>query len=64
MYLDEETQKKLRLNNVIQENEVLMKEGDIFIAVNVINQDRRIVSISDPKILESGGSLKPQLLKG
>ena len=64
MYLDEETQKRLRQNNVIKENEVLIKEGDIFIAVNVISQNRRIVSIEDPKILESGGSLKPQLLKG
>lgn len=64
MYLDEDTQIRLRKSNVINDDEVLIKEGDIFIAVNVISQNRRIVSIEDKKILESDRSSKPQLLKG
>ena len=64
MHLDEETQKRLRQDNVITENEVLIKEGDIFVAVNVISQSRRIVKLDDTKILESGLPSKPQLLKG
>ena len=64
MHLDEETQKRLRQDNVITENEVLIKEGDIFVAVNVISQSRRIVKLDDTKILESGSTSKPQLLKG
>ena len=64
MYLDEDTQIRLRKSNVIHDDEVLIKEGDIFIAVNVISQNRRIVSIEDKKILESDRSSKPQLLKG
>ena len=58
MYLDEDTQIRLRKSNVINDDEVLIKEGDIFIAVNVISQNRRIVSIEDKKILESDRSSK------
>ena len=45
MFLSDEIQKELRRINKISQNEVLKKEGDLFIAVNVINQQRRIVSI-------------------
>ena len=64
MYLDEEAQKKLRQDNIINENEVLVKEGDIFVAVNVISQSRRIVKLDNANILEAGLATKPQLLKG
>ena len=64
MYLDEDVQKKLRKKNVISENEILTKEGDIFVAINVLNQDRRIVKLSDASILECDITKKPQLLKG
>jgi len=64
MYLDEDIQKNLRKNSVIAENEVLTKEGDIFVAINVISQNRRIVKLSDTMILECGVNEKPQILKG
>ncbi len=64
MYLDEVVQKKLRSQKVISENEVLTQEGDLFVAINVLNQDRRIVNISENTIFETGAPDEPQLLKG
>ena len=64
MYLDEHIQKKLRAQKIITENEVLTQEGDLFVAVNVLNQDRRIVKLSDPMILENDTAKEPHLLKG
>lgn len=64
MYLDEHIQKKLRAQKIITENEVLTQEGDLFVAVNVLNQDRRIVKLSDPMILENDTTKEPHLLKG
>jgi hypothetical protein len=45
MFLPDDIQRELRKINKITQNEVLKKEGDLFIAVNVINQQRRIVNI-------------------
>jgi hypothetical protein len=61
MYLNESTQKVLRNAGIIAENEVVMQEGDLYIAVNVVSNHRRIVSI-DNKLLENKSNSK--LLKG
>lgn len=43
--LSDEIQAEMRRINKISREEVLKKEGDIFVAVNVVNQQRRIVSL-------------------
>lgn len=45
MFLSDEIQAEMRSINKISQNEVLKKEGDIFVAVNVVNQQRRIVHL-------------------
>ena len=52
MYLDDNVQQALRQMNKIAINEVLKKEGDLFVAVNVETQQRRIVKI-DQSLVES-----------
>ena len=61
MYLSENVQKNLRLSGVISKNEVVMQEGDLYVAVNVVSNERRIVSI-DKQLLENKSTSK--LLKG
>jgi hypothetical protein len=45
MFLSDAVQIELRRLNRINENEVLKKEGDLFIAINVVNQQRRIIQL-------------------
>ena len=52
MYLDDNVQQALRQMNKIAVNEVLKKEGDLFVAVNVETQQRRIVQV-DQSLVES-----------
>ena len=52
MYLDDNVQQALRQMNKIAVNEVLKKEADLFVAVNVETQQRRIVQI-DQSLVES-----------
>ena len=52
MHLSDEVQQRLRSLGKIKSNEVLLKEGDLFIAVNVITQQRRILS-KDLDLLEA-----------
>tara|TARA_R100000697_G_C5345152_1_gene170198 strand:+ start:370 stop:555 length:186 start_codon:yes stop_codon:yes gene_type:complete len=61
MYVDNQLQETLRRQGVISKNEVVSKEGDLYIAVNVIDNSRRIVHI-DRSLLE--GRDKKKLLKG
>ena len=61
MYVDSELQSLLRARGVITENEVVSKEGDLFVAVNVINNSRRIIQL-DQTLLENRSD--KQLLKG
>jgi hypothetical protein len=61
MYLNEELQQLLRAEGVIQENEVVSKEGDLFIAVNVVSNQRRIINVSK-RLIE--GKDTSRLLKG
>ena len=70
MFLPDSVQTELRKINKIQQNEVLKKEGDLFVAVNVINQQRRIVEL-DLELLEkinrlapAGSNLNRRILKG
>ena len=61
MYIDNRLQEALRAQGIISESEVVSKEGDLYVAVNVIDNSRRIVNI-DKTLLE--GRDHKQLLKG
>lgn len=61
MYLEKNLQDTLRLQGVISANEVVLCEGDLYVAVNVIDNSRRIVQL-DKTLLESKN--QKQLLKG
>lgn len=52
MYLPDSVQKTLRNIGKITKNEVVKKEGDLFIAVNVLNQSSRIL-IEEVSLIES-----------
>tara|TARA_B110000858_G_C17501116_1_gene336022 strand:+ start:404 stop:613 length:210 start_codon:yes stop_codon:yes gene_type:complete len=52
MYLSDNVQQALRQMNKIEINEVLKKEGDLFVAVNVVTQQSRIIQI-DHSLVES-----------
>ena len=52
MFLDDNVQQALRQMKKIAVNEVLKKEGDLFVAINVETQQRRIVQI-DHSLVES-----------
>ena len=52
MYLSDDIQKALRSMQKILENEVLLKEGDLYIALNVESKQRRIINI-DRSLIES-----------
>lgn len=52
MYLPDNVQNHLRGNNIISVNEVAKKEGDLYVAVNVVDQQRRIISV-DQQLIES-----------
>ena len=52
MFIPDNIQKQLRNKGVISINEVVKKEGDLYIAVNVLAQSRRITNI-DYALIES-----------
>ena len=62
-YLKEHVQKRLRSAGVISNNEVVQKSGDLFVAVNVLTQERRVVTF-DNSILEDTGTSSSRVLKG
>ena len=47
MFLSDDIQKQLRSKGIININEVVKKEGDLYIAVNVLDQNCRITSINN-----------------
>ena len=53
-YLNENTQKLLRDKGIINENEVVEKQGDLYVAVNVITGTRRTVNVDYSMISEGG----------
>ena len=61
MYLEDTYQERLRQAGIIGPDEVVMREGDLFVAVNVVENKRRIITL-DQKILESRS--RKELLKG
>ena len=52
MYLPDNVQNHLRTQGFICINEVVKKEGDLYVAVNVVDQQRRIVNV-DHQLIES-----------
>ena len=58
MFLPSNIQEELRILNKINENEVLKKEGDLFVAVNVVSQQRRIVQL-ERDLVERISKLSP-----
>ena len=52
MFLPDNIQNHLRNKNILSINEVAKKEGDLYIAVNVIDQQRRIINV-DHQLIES-----------
>jgi hypothetical protein len=67
MFLSDDIQKKLRDSGTISVNEVVKKEGDLYIAVNVLDQSRRITNITNALIESLKTNTQPNgrgLLKG
>ena len=70
-YLPDQVQRELRSLGKITESEAVLKEGDIFVAINVVDQSRRILAL-DVGLVESlyksqtPGNTNPskRLLKG
>ena len=63
MYLDDEIQARLRSMGKISLNEVIIKEGDLYVALDVITKARRIVNI-EKNIEETLNKQKRKILKG
>ena len=59
-YLSEDFQKSLRQQGVIGENEVVAKQGDIYVAINVITSTRRVLSLDQAVLNENS----KRVLKG
>ena len=64
MYLDDNVQQALRQMNKIAVNEVLKKEADLFVAVNVETQQRRIVQIDQSLVESLAKGQRPRVLEG
>tara|TARA_R110002153_G_scaffold119238_3_gene264241 strand:+ start:16599 stop:16808 length:210 start_codon:yes stop_codon:yes gene_type:complete len=59
MFLSDAVQQTLRSLGKISQNEVLKKEGDLFVAINVEDQHRRIVQIDSSLVESLQGSSTP-----
>ena len=67
MFIPDIIQKQLRDRGIITVNEVVKKEGDLYIAVNVLDQSRRITNINNSLIESLKTNTQPNgrgLLKG
>jgi hypothetical protein len=66
VYLPDDIQKNLRSHNIITETEVVMKEGDIFVAVDVVTNSRRKVTIPTTLLEKnkSKNNVSRRVLKG
>lgn len=64
-YLSDYQQKKLRALGVVGKDEVVQKSGDLFIAINVLTNQRRVIHF-DKGILEEdmSDSAGKRVLKG
>tara|TARA_Y100000385_G_C12924247_1_gene563946 strand:+ start:288 stop:494 length:207 start_codon:yes stop_codon:yes gene_type:complete len=68
MYLNDDIQKTLRSLGKITDREVVKKEGDIYVAFNVLTNESRILT-SDHQLIESlsstrGDNQYKNILKG
>lgn len=66
-YLPDNQQKTLREKGLISENEVAIKEGDKYIAENLLSRERRIInitSIQSADIQEHNTNINKRILKG
>ena len=52
-YLNEDLQRLLREKGVITESEVVSMQGDLYVAVNVINNTRRVLKIDKALLKEN-----------
>tara|TARA_R110001592_G_scaffold350819_2_gene647279 strand:- start:2649 stop:2834 length:186 start_codon:yes stop_codon:yes gene_type:complete len=52
-YLKEDIQKSLRASGLITENEVVTKQGDLYIAVNVVDNSKRVIDIDKTYLNEN-----------
>ena len=73
MYLPDHVQDYLRENGTITLTEIAKKEADLYVAVNVVNQQRRIINVNTKTIqslIEQSSNTPPKpvgkrgLLKG
>lgn len=67
MTIANESQKLLRENNIITDQEIALEQGDLFFAENVVTRNRRILDAQQVKTYISNSILesktKSQLLK-
>ena len=56
VYLPDNIQKLLRENGLINENEVVLKEGDLYVALNVLTKNRRSVNVPTTLIEKQVGA--------
>ncbi len=52
-YLSEDLQKLLRTKGIITESEVVSMQGDLYVAVNVINNTKRVLSLDTTVLNEN-----------
>lgn len=67
MYLNDDIQSALRQLGKISEREVVKKQGDIYVAINVLTNESRILE-TDSQLIESltgnNAITKKRILKG
>jgi hypothetical protein len=63
MFLPDHVQVALRQVGKIGANEVVKKEGDIYVAINVENQQRRIISLNHQMVENLKKSTTPVTVK-
>ena len=66
MKLNDDIQIKLRTAGKILESEIILKEGDLFVALNVLTQQRRIIKKDNSliEILNLKTESSKRILKG
>jgi len=68
MFLDDKIQSRLRELKKINENEVVEKKGDIYVAINVLSGEKRVLedkSLIESLSLETSNTLnEKKILKG
>ena len=64
--LKDEVQSELRKLGKISKDEVILKEGDLYIVLNVLTKDRRIVNMDSTlvEVLNRNNIVRKKILKG